>query len=415
MTDKQPKEQNEELNTLAPINFANIRLDGSDSWRELWDDSLSCGENIESLLRQCVAYPNPLSYKLATIYMMLPSALSRICPLLVCYGAKGSGKSTTGFIAAKLYNVPVLSAADTFASVRNALNHHKYMMIDADKSSEINTIMVWDDLDPSVFVERPNLYRMLKSGYNRNSDSISIASNKAGENIVMRVFCPRILSSVSPLHNFPDLDELSRRCIVIATKPLEQFTPKEYAAIGGDDFEPLDLQTINWQGLNIELFSFWNDEQKAVEFSAVRRTLARKNNKYRKQATFSANQWSISVDLMATAIVAGIFDTNACIDFFGNYWAWHKSHCQESSSAFANLLSEFIDSELSQIRQANNCLREANQTELPEIVDAQTLKKQVAIWQSNGQLDKRPTIDILVSEMRGLGFKLAKIGWVKMV
>jgi hypothetical protein len=403
-------------NTL--INFAVIRSDGSDSWKELWDESLSVVENVESLLRQAVAYPDERFYKLATIYLCLPSALSRICPILVCYGKKGSGKSTTGFIGSKLYNSPVLTGADTFASIRNALDATKYLRTGKEQSFERNTMMVWDDLDPFVFIERPNLYRMLKSGYNRNSDRISIASAKAGENITMRVFAPRIISSVTALHNIPELDELSRRCMVIATKPIEDFSKRELKVIGCDvssDFEPLDLQTVNWKGIESQLFNFWNDKDKASEFVLIRRSLSRKNNKFQKESNMSSNSWTISCDLMATAITSGYMSHDEAVAFFDDYWQWHQNHCKEGNSAFNALLQEFIEHELSSIQIANTHLINAGQSPLPELIPANNLKKQIQIWQGQGALDKRPTIDTIVNEMRQLNFKLTTQGWLKVL
>lgn len=400
------------------INYAAIRGGSGDSWEQFWNESIPTPQNVESLLRQCVAYPDPIFYKLATIYCCIPSALSRICPVLVCYGKKGSGKSTTGFVATKLYNTPVLTAADTFASVRNTLDAQKYLRTGKDTSFERNTIMVWDDLDPSVFFERPNLYRMLKSGYNRNSDRISIASSKAGENITMRVFAPRILSSISPLHNFPELDELSRRCLVIATKPIEDFTPSEIVSLNlppGESFDPIDLASISWKGLEGQLFRFWNDEGRATEFIAIRKALGRKNNKYRKLSTFDSNKWTISVDLLATAIASNYLSPDDAIEFFNQYWQWHEDHCKQSNSAFNSLLREFLDDELKQIKQANVTLQNAGQSPIPEIVPASVLKKQISAWSVNGQLDKRPTIDTIVAEMRSIGFSLTTQGWVKTI
>jgi hypothetical protein len=100
------------------------------------------------------------------------------------------------------------------------------------EGTEKNAFMVWDDIDPSVFTTRPDIYRLFKFGYDRSTDTISISSDKAGKNLKFRCFCPKIFSSVSPLHTDSNFPELKRRLLTIKTKRLEDFDSSDRERMG---------------------------------------------------------------------------------------------------------------------------------------------------------------------------------------
>ena len=86
--------------------------------------------------------------------------------------------------------------------------------------TEVNTIMVWDDVDPNVFIAKPDLYRLFKFGYDRSTDKIEVSSNDIGKNEVFHCFCPKVLSSIHPLHTDTRFKELHRRLLVIPTQKI---------------------------------------------------------------------------------------------------------------------------------------------------------------------------------------------------
>ena len=85
-------------------------------------------------------------------------------------------------------------------------------------------MMVWDDIDPSVFISSPDLYRMFKFGYDRRSDKISLSGKQTGTTLEFHCFCPKVFSSISHLHLDDRFKELKRRLIVIPCKRVEELS-----------------------------------------------------------------------------------------------------------------------------------------------------------------------------------------------
>jgi energy-coupling factor transporter ATP-binding protein EcfA2 len=162
----------------------------------------------------------------------LPSALCRVVPYLFLHGQSGSGKSTIAKIASYLHGISINSSSDTFAGIRNSLNDRRNSAIEIASDDpkypsvyrvvERNTCMVWDDIDSSVFSNSPDLYRLFKFGYDRSTDKITLSSKEVGENLEFRCFCPKVFSSISPLHLNDRFKELKRRLIVIPCKRIEE-------------------------------------------------------------------------------------------------------------------------------------------------------------------------------------------------
>ncbi len=180
-----------------------------DSWEVLYERDLSLAQNLLNFLKRSVVLPHDF-YDLIVAYLLIPSALSQVVPYVFLFGQSGTGKSTLGKLASYWYGVNINSSNDTFASIRNSLNEQKYqeIFIPTDdehlppvvKHTEVNTAMIWDDIDPSVFSNNSNIYRLFKFGYDRATDKITISSENRGENLEFHCFCPKIFSSISPFH-----------------------------------------------------------------------------------------------------------------------------------------------------------------------------------------------------------------------
>ncbi len=191
----------------------------SNTWRELYDESLSLPDNLLSILRRAIYLPHDF-YDLIAAYYMLPSALCTIVPYLFLHGQSGTGKSTIARIASYLHGVGITSSSNTFAGIRNELDKRRRgwaEVVDPDdpektwnKSVELNTCMVWEDINAQTFTSQPNLYNMLKFGTNKRTSIIELSSDKIGENMTFNCFCPKIFSSITPLH----LDDRSTRLMM---------------------------------------------------------------------------------------------------------------------------------------------------------------------------------------------------------
>ena len=117
-----------------------------------------------------------------------------------------AGKTTLAKFISYLWGVPICTSSDTYASIRNQLHKIKYQDVEVEtnnpefpnyyKRVETNKGMVWDDIDTQVFINKPDLYRLFKVGYDRSTDKISISSDVKGTNLEFRCFCPKVFSEV---------------------------------------------------------------------------------------------------------------------------------------------------------------------------------------------------------------------------
>jgi hypothetical protein len=197
------------------------------TWRDIYDDDISLPDNLLRILKRTVFLPHDF-YDVVTAYFLLPSALCRVVPYLFLYGQSGSGKSTLAKLASYLHGVDINNSSDTFAGIRNSLNKRRYSQLEMPsddpkfpswyKDVEVNTCMVWDDVDATVFTDNPDLYRLFKFGYDRNTDKIILSSNETGTNLEFRCFCPKIFSSITPLHLDDRFKELKNGINTIRSK-----------------------------------------------------------------------------------------------------------------------------------------------------------------------------------------------------
>lgn len=373
-----------------------------------WQELLSSNdylENINTLMDECI-YLLPQFREIVTAYLLLPSALCGRLPILALYGEKGTGKSTAGKLANVIHfgnrwQTKALSPTDTFASIRNELSLRKYI-----GGVERNTIMVWDDISTETLMNNLSLYQLLKVGYDRSTDKISIA-NTMGENIEFRVFCPKVVSSVMPWFVDARLDEIQRRVIPIKTVAI------------AEDIELTSLEEFSWKGFELGLTEFWQDEARIKEFLSVKKSLIRKGSKFRKMFTGNQSQWSISHDLIAC--MSTVFgDTITQIDTLSKYWTWYGNNFSSGVSSFLQLLKEYVDERLSKALAAREAMKDIIDpsilNEHPTVkagllLPPKEIKSMIYQWDSNGFLDVRPNHDNIVSFMGQLGYKLTKRGW----
>jgi hypothetical protein len=229
----------------------------SNTWREIYDEESTLPVNLLCILQEAVFLPHDF-YDLVAAYFLLPSALCNVVPYLFLHGQSGSGKSTLAKVAKHLHGVTFNSSSDTFAGIRNSLDKRRITWVEIpfpdepdrtyNKEVEKNTCMVWDDVDASVFINSPDLYRLFKFGYDRSTDKITLSSKEVGQNLEFRCFCPKVFSTISPLHLDDRFRELKRRLIVIPCKRVEELSEERLAEIG--------ITQDNWQNrlLNIDAY-----------------------------------------------------------------------------------------------------------------------------------------------------------------
>lgn len=381
----------------------------TDTWREFYDDNLLLSHNLLDLLRKVVYLPYDF-YDIIAVYFLLPSALCKNVPYLFFCGASGSGKSSLAKLGSFLHGIKINSSSDTFAGIRNDLDKRRRAIIDRidpdDPSitfrtyGEANTCMVWDDVDPNVFINSPDLYRLFKFGSNRASSTITISSKEVGENLEFSTFCPKTFSSISPIHLDDRFRELRRRLIVIPCKRLEEISDERKSELGivDDQWQSnlIDVDAYDWKDFSKEFRAFW-DLPTAQGFIDARKILAT------NVRGLTSLQRAISLDLMACGIASGIWsDETIALDRMKSYWSWFKTET-EKNAGLGGLLKELI-------KQTEN---NAKAHGIPATIHSQMLRSQINNWVTTGWLFEAPRASEIKSLMYDLGMRLQQGTWRK--
>lgn len=385
------------------IDYSQLDDDYLSSWETLYDRDKLLSENLLNLLKKTVWLPlGDLAYELICAYLLIPSAIARVCPILFLNGARGTGKSTIGFLAGKLHGVHIHTSADTFPAIRNDLESRKWKWDkETGKTYERNAILIWDDIDEGIFTSKPDIYRMLKFGYDKESDTISISTTKPGVNIQFRCFCPKILSSCSPLHVSSTTLELQRRMLLVKTKKIEEFTAAEKQANNLFDgfltISRLDLTQYSWKGFESEFHSFWSQDL-ARYYVTLRRAIAD------NPPPLDSHQLPISIDLLTTAIASGIWSSQEeAYSKIRAYWDWHSKTCSDNLASLAGLLGQ-----ITSVAETN-----AKNTGLIPEINSRHLRECAYNWHHQGMLETEPTPRAIGMAMGQLGYRLKLGKWIK--
>ena len=389
--------------------IANYKSDESNSWRQFWDDELPVGQSLQALIKHFILLPQDF-YDIVAAYLLMPSALCQTVPYLFFFGASGSGKSTLGKIASKWYGVKVSTSGVTYAGLRNLVSERRCKQIvikpgDAEnlplyKEVEINTAVVWDDIDVKTFLDNPNFYRLFKFGYDRETDLISISSETKGKNLDFRCFCPKIFSSISPLHQDERLKELKRRLLPIHFSLAEDLNEKRLTELGltKNNWQLFlkDFNAYSWQGFNQVFVDFW-DKDVAEAFLIAKQTLAKNTIR------LSSYQKIISLDLLAAGIVSEVWkDEVVAISKLKAYFSWLKKQ-DEQASGLKQLLKEFIATEAKNFASKNSKIS----------ISSRELRSQINVWANQDWILDKPKTTELKAIMADLGFYLYQGCWKK--
>lgn len=393
------------------IDFSQFRNESGESWRDVYDEELSLADNLKQMIHESVILPKArLQVPIAVAYMLIPSAMATCVPNLFCTGQKGTGKSSIGYIAAGLHygklNGNVLGSGSTFASTRNHIQKIRFH----NDSSEMNCCLVWDDLKAQTLADE-KLYAMIRSGYNRASDLVTIAGGELGENIEFYTFCPKILSSIEPFFAQHKFSELARRVIVIKFKKFEHFTPEEKAEAELDStFDIKDRfvpETANWEGFELKLFNFWRDLDNLKHYQELKKACTKRGKKsFTIPKSIEGENWTVSIDLICTGVVTGVWDSLAeAINHMGEYWEWFRDNVQSSLGATQKVLAAFIEEQTRGILIANPALIAQGQDPIPLQINPELIRNHLNYVQSKGWLDSSIRPQDVAQVMADLGWK----------
>ena len=381
----------------------------TDTWREVYDFSIPLPQNLLYILQHTIFLPHDF-YDVITAYFLLPSALCRVVPYLFLYGQSGSGKSTVAKIASYLHDIPINSSSDTFAGIRNSLEDRRRGLARVPreddpedwihKSVERNICMVWDDINSHTFTSQPELYNMFKFGYDKTTDKIILSSKEVGENLEFRCFCPKIFSSITPLHLDDRFKELKRRLIVIPCKRVEELSEERQLSLGvtPDNWQSklLDLNDYDWRGFREVFDRFWSFEQ-AGKFLATKKSLSKSIR------GLTSQQGAISLDLLATGISSGLWaNKEEAVERVKTYWDWFKTET-DKSAGLGNLLRDYIKQQEKNAKNGGVSLA----------ISTAQLRTQVDNYVAMGWLYEKPKASHVKEVMLDLGMRLQQGLWVK--
>ena len=380
-----------------------------DTWEDIYDTTVPLSRNLLDILEGTIFLPHDF-YDIVATYFLLPSALCKTVPYLFLYGQSGSGKSTVAKVASYLHGCSINSSSDTFAGIRNTLENRRYGYAEVpdesmptgvwNKRVERNICMVWDDIDASVFVNSPDLYRLFKFGSNKSTDTITISGKETGTNLVFHCFCPKVFSSISPLHLDDRFKELRRRLIVIPCKRVEELTDERKLELGVTSSnwqgKLLDLDAYDWTGFE-QLFTEYWDMDKAKAFIDTRKAV------YSSARGLSSQQRGISLDLISTGIVTGVWrDATEALERVKSYWKWFKDET-EKNAGLTTLLKDYIKIETKNASNGNRPLE----------IYTSDLRSQIDIWTQQGWLLEKPKTSAIKASMLDLGMRHRQGKWIK--
>lgn len=400
--------QKERPTASDKLNYSRFREDSKQPWTDIAGEG-SLAERVGRLVSSSILLPRQgFQLPIAAAYLMQPSALMNKTPILASLGGSGSGKSTLGFIACAIHGVPPISAGSTFASIRNTISSVRVWDVSCSlehPGNEKNAALVWEDISPSdLLANDGNIFALLKNGCER-AGTITIAG-EMGVNKTFKVFCPKFISSIHPIHARFEFRELVRRMIVIQHKPLSKWVKEDYDDYnsGTDPLELVDLNDLDWDGLKREFREFWEDPGILQLWVDTNRSLRSIRNH-----GMTNGLYSMSRDLICTGVVTGLWSTTReAIDHMAAYWEWHVGSIESQASATTKALAHFVESRTKADVERNKQALEAGKHSwvVPLEIPAKELKDHIDYLKAQGELDTQASTNDINNAMASLGWML---------
>jgi hypothetical protein len=294
------------------------------------------GLSILSIVNQSTLFPDAeIQAKIAAAYLLIPTALVSVQPILFTHGATGSGKSNLCKIARAVWGVNnMTNASSTGRSMRNDISRDKYNDTGCLFEKVIHGIVI-DDAKVDFFTLEPYRYDIFKGGYSRGSDAISVAGEK-GENIYFRVFGSRCFSSLTRFDSLPQYSELHRRLLPIACKK------QSVAKVVNPDY-------VNFKGLNYEVVKFWQKHENQATFNQLLQDLH--ELVAGNGLGMDSHTETISLGLIASLVTTGISESlKDAIELVQQYWVLVESNKVVAESATYRLIREYFVKHIEVIR-----------------------------------------------------------------
>ncbi len=179
--------------------------------------------------------------------------------------------------------------------------------------------------------------------------------------------------------------------------------------------DKLDIDSINWEGIDHEYLKFWNNHEICKSFVIWRKVLTSRGTKaFLIPDSIKSNQWTVSIDLICTGLVLKAFDSIPhALDFFGEYWKWANEEIYSEFGATLEHLKVFIQEETEAPRTINQTLIKEGAKPKRIYINPKRLKQRLESLHSEGALDMSLRPKDIQQIMNQLGWKLTTRGWTE--
>jgi hypothetical protein len=398
------EESKEKPETQKILRLSDYRESSLEDISDDWDYSLNYQENFKNIFKRVVCLPSQdLQIPVVQCYAILPSVLCHVVPILYLQGNAGCGKTNFMILFSGIYDSEIkIGDTTTYAALRNDIKRIRYddKTTEGSDWAEKNCCMLFDNLNENTLNMKrdPALYAFFLQGYKRLSENISISKGD-GTNENFKVFCPKIISTVWPIHLRKGYEEVCRRMFPIRFESLSSLEKK---GVEFDHENSIDPNYTSFRHLHSEFTSFWHDSERIIEFNKIQRK-TNQARRFKELNNIDQSYWELVPSLLAAGIVSEVFPSlKEGIDFFVNYHDYRKEVMVRASSSFDSIIKEFIESKERRFQQDEEKLegiyfdKEFPTAELKSYVDKAS---------SEGALDVRVTPEKLSEVMESFGYK----------
>lgn len=302
-------------------------------WLELWDGSASIYGATEKLIKSCLVIPDSrIQLPNLVTHLWTNVKWCNVLPILFCYGREGSGKSTAIRICSALHGVPIFNGqVTTFAAIRNYLNNEKYLDDSCNLEAD-GPCLLYDNCMIDTFTGDADKLQLMLSGYNKATDTCSIAKAGEGQNMTFRTAATRIISSVEPIHSEYALREMRRRMTFCFHETLDFLDDDDLAGYGG-----IDLDNVDFKGFDGIYHNFWGDRGNCMLYAASLKGL-------RRPKSIPSRQWEFAKYLIAVGLTIGAFEDRAsAYAYYSEYFQWVESRIKALKEPIEVFVMEFLE------------------------------------------------------------------------
>lgn len=390
------------------VSPADIREQDSDRWEDMTDETEFPSQIRDLIIKSILLPRGDFQIPIVSSYLMLPSVFCNRTPVLVSQGTSGSGKSVLSHLSCKIHETEPLGAGSTFPSIRNQIRKVRFYDPeegDRDQHNEKNCVLAWEDINSKSLEEyEGKIFDLLKLGVDRKG-KISIAGMN-GKNLEFPVFSPKLVSSIHPFYAEHKFRELIRRIIVVEHKRFDLFSTNDesllYSGVIPDDL--LDIDSIDWKGINQKFNDFWLKGDTPLEFAKVKRSLKKNNKSGIPTAYFE--MWK---DLIVCGVVCGYFDSvSTALSHYSEYYDWHVERVESMASGTEMLLRSFIQNKANQYATKFDSAKAVGAEDMldPFRLDPTEIKQFLDERSRDGELEITPNARERTMVMQSLGYKL---------